>query len=63
MRAVFEKVIKINLHRKSDKLTSEHLQLRALQHQLQLVLLGLKYMMWVKHIILCFRIKLYKGLE
>lgn len=48
MRAVFEKVVKINLHRKSDKLTSEHLQLRALQHRLQLVLLALKYVMWVK---------------
>lgn len=48
MWAVFEKVVKISLHRKFDKLTSEHLQLRALQHRLQLVLLGLKHVTWVK---------------
>lgn len=47
MQAAFEKVVKVSLRRKSDKLTSKHLQLRALQHRSQLVLLGLKYVAWV----------------
>lgn len=48
MEIVFEKVVKISLNRKFDQLTSKHLQLRALQHRSQLVLLGPKYVTWVK---------------
>lgn len=48
MRAVFEKVVKISLGRKFDRLTSEHLQLRSLQHRSQLILLRLRYVIWVK---------------
>lgn len=48
MRAVFEKVVKISLGSKFDKLTSEHLQLRSLQHRSQQVLLHLRYVIWVK---------------
>lgn len=46
MQALFEKLVKISLHRKLNKLTSEHLQLRALQLRSQLVLLGLKHVTW-----------------
>lgn len=44
MEIVFEKVAKISLHRKASK----HLQLRALRHRSQLVLLGPKYVTQVK---------------
>lgn len=53
MQALLEKLVKISLHRTFNKLTSEHLQLRALQLRSQLVLLGLKHVTWVKRTSSC----------
>lgn len=59
MRAAFEKVVKICQHRRVGKPTREQVQLRALQHRPQLVLLeGCDVGKSTS-----FRIKLYEGLE